>query len=187
MLALGIPPNALMALLLASLMVHGITPGPLLMTQHPEVFWGVIASMYIGNAMLVILNLPLVGLWVKILKIPYRVLMPLILLCCLIGAYAAGNSCMDVVVMVFFGILGYVLRRLGYELAPLILALVLGPLMEINFRNALTLSEGRLMIFVTKPISLTLLIISALLLLSASVSAVSKARAKMIDESGGGD
>ena len=187
MLALGIPPNALMALLLASLMVHGITPGPLLMTQHPEVFWGVIASMYIGNAMLVILNLPLVGLWVKILKIPYRVLMPLILLCCLIGAYAAGNSCMDVVVMVFFGILGYVLRRLGYELAPLILALVLGPLMEIHFRNALTISEGSLIIFVTKPISLTLLILSVLLLLSATFSAISKARTRMVGESGGGD
>jgi putative tricarboxylic transport membrane protein len=187
MLALGIPPNALMALLLASLMVHGVTPGPLLMTQHPEVFWGVIASMYVGNIMLVILNLPLVGLWVKILKIPYRVLMPLILLCCLIGAYAAGNAYMDVAVMVFFGIIGYVLRRLGYELAPLILALVLGPLMEINFRNALTISDGSLMIFVTKPISLTLLIISALLLLSASFSAISKARTRTIEEFGGGD
>jgi putative tricarboxylic transport membrane protein len=187
MLALGIPPNALMALLLAALMVHGVTPGPLLMTQHPEVFWGVIASMYVGNAMLVVLNLPLVGLWVKILKIPYRVLMPLILLCCLIGAYATGNNHIDIAVMVFFGLIGYVLRRLGFELAPLILALVLGPLMEINFRNALTISDGSLMVFITKPISATLLVISALLLVSAGFSAFRKAKGRMIEETGGGD
>jgi putative tricarboxylic transport membrane protein len=187
MLALGIPPNALMALLLAALMVHGVTPGPLLMTQHPEIFWGVIASMYVGNVMLVILNLPLVGLWVKILKIPYRMLMPLILLCCLIGAYATAGSYMDIVVMIFFGVVGYILRRLNYELAPLILALVLGPLMEINFRNALTISDGSLTVFVTHPIALTFLIISALLLLSSGFSAFRKAKDRMAKEAGTGD
>jgi putative tricarboxylic transport membrane protein len=187
MLALGIPPNAIMALLLAALIVHGVTPGPLLMVQHPEIFWGVIASMYVGNIMLVILNLPLVGLWVQVLKIPYRMLMPLILLCCLIGAYSTGNNAMDVVIMIIFGVVGCVLRRAGYELAPLILALVLGPLLETNFRNALTISDGNPMIFLTKPISATFLVISALLLLSTGLSTYRRAKARIVEETGGED
>jgi putative tricarboxylic transport membrane protein len=187
MMALGIPPNAIMAILLAALIVHGVTPGPLLMNQHPEIFWGVIASMYMGNIMLVILNLPLLGLWVKILKVPYRMLMPLILLCCLIGAYSTGNNTMDVVIMIIFGVIGYVLRKVGYELAPLILALVLGPLMETNFRNSLTLSDGSLLIFLTRPISVTFLAISALLLLSTGFSSYKKTKARIIKEAGRGD
>jgi putative tricarboxylic transport membrane protein len=187
MMALGIPPNAIMALLLAALIVHGVTPGPLLMSQHPEIFWGVIASMYLGNAMLLLLNLPLVGLWVKVLKIPYRILMPIILLCCLIGAYSTGNNTIDVVVMVVFGLVGYGLRRAGYELAPLILALVLAPLIETNFRNALTISDGSLAIFVTKPISAVFLVISALLLLSTGLSAFHKAKARIAEEAGEDD
>jgi putative tricarboxylic transport membrane protein len=187
MMALGIPPNAIMAILLAALIVHGVTPGPLLMSQHPEIFWGVIASMYMGNIMLVILNLPLLGLWVKILKVPYRMLMPLILLCCLIGAYSTGNNTMDVVIMIIFGVIGYVLRKVGYELAPLILALVLGPLMETNFRNSLTLSDGSLLIFLTRPISVTFLAISALLLLSTGFSSYKKTKARIIKEAGRGD
>jgi putative tricarboxylic transport membrane protein len=187
MMALGIPPNAIMAILLAALIVHGVTPGPLLMSQHPEIFWGVIASMYVGNIMLVILNLPLIGLWVKILKVPYRMLMPLILLCCLIGAYSTGNNAMDVVIMIIFGVVGYVLRKAGYELAPLILALVLGPLMETNFRNSLTLSDGSLLIFLTRPISVSFLAISALLLLSTGFSSYKKTKTRIIEEAGSGD
>jgi putative tricarboxylic transport membrane protein len=187
MMALGIPPNAIMAILLAALIVHGVTPGPLLMSQHPEIFWGVIASMYVGNIMLVILNLPLIGLWVKILKVPYRMLMPLILLCCLIGAYSTGNNAMDVVIMIIFGVVGYVLRKAGYELAPLILALVLGPLMETNFRNSLTLSDGSLLIFLTRPISVSFLAISALLLLSTGFSSYRKTKTRIIEEAGRGD
>ena len=187
MMALGIPPNAIMAILLAALIVHGVTPGPLLMSQHPEIFWGVIASMYMGNIMLVILNLPLLGLWVKILKVPYRMLMPLILLCCLIGAYSTGNNAMDVVIMIIFGVVGYVLRKIGYELAPLILALILGPLMETNFRNSLTLSDGSLLIFLTRPISVTFLAISALLLLSTGFSSYKKTKARIIKEAGRGN
>ncbi len=128
LLALGIPPNVVMALLLGALMIHGVTPGPLLISQHPEVFWGTIASMYIGNIMLLLLNLPLIGLWVKVLKIPYRILMPLILLFCLIGSYSLSNNIWDVVVMVIFGMAGYSLRKFEYEEAPLLLAFILGPL-----------------------------------------------------------
>jgi putative tricarboxylic transport membrane protein len=187
MLALGIPPNPLMALLLGALIIHGIAPGPLLMAQHPDVFWGVIASMYMGNVMLLILNLPLIGMWVKVLKVPYRMLMPLILLCCLIGSYATGCNTMDVVIMVIFGIIGFILRKNGYELAPFILAMVLGPLMETNFRNALIISEGSFMIFLTKPISATLLAIAALLLLSTGFSTYRRAKARIIEEAGTGD
>jgi putative tricarboxylic transport membrane protein len=124
---------------------------------------------------------------VKILKVPYRMLMPLILLCCLIGAYSTGNNTMDVVIMIIFGVIGYVLRKVGYELAPLILALVLGPLMETNFRNSLTLSDGSLLIFLTRPISVTFLAISALLLLSTGFSSYKKTKARIIKEAGRGD
>jgi putative tricarboxylic transport membrane protein len=187
MMALGIPPNAIMALLLAALIIHGVTPGPLLMKEHPEIFWGVIASMYMGNFLLLVLNLPLVGLWVKILKVPYRMLMPLILLCCLIGAYATNSNVMDIVVMIIFGIVGYVLRKAGYEVAPLILALVLGPLMEKNFRNSLTISDGSILIFFTRPISITFLIISVLLLLSTGFSSYRKTKTRIAEETGGDD
>ena len=183
LLALGIPPTAIMAVLLGALVIHGITPGPLLLSQHRDIFWGVIASMYIGNVMLLGLNLPLIGLWVKVLKIPYKLLMPLILLCCLIGSYAESSSGMSIVIMVIFGFVGYILRRLRYEAAPLILAFILGPIMETNFRTALIISDGSLSIFFTKPISLTLLVISALLFMSTGFTAYRKAKAKVIDES----
>jgi len=187
MLALGIPPNPLMALLLGALIIHGITPGPLLMAQHPDIFWGVIASMYMGNVMLLILNLPLIGMWVKVLKVPYRMLMPLILLCCLIGSYATSCNRTDIIIMVVFGVLGYVLRKNGYELAPFVLAMVLGPLLETNFRNALILSEGSFMIFITKPISVTLLCIAALLLISTGFSSYRRTKTRIIEEAGTGD
>jgi len=187
LLALGIPPNPVMGLLLGALIIHGITPGPLLLTQHPEIFWGVIASMYVGNVMLLLLNLPLIGIWVKVLKVPYRMLMPLILLCCLIGAYATSNNAVDVVIMIIFGIAGYVLRKLQYELAPLILAMILGPLAETNFRASLILSDGSLLIFLQKPISAVILCISALLLLSTGLSAYRKTKTRMIEEAGADD
>lgn len=187
MLAMGIPSNPLMALLLGALIIHGINPGPLLVAQHPDVFWGVIASMYAGNVMLLILNLPLVGMWIKVLKVPYKLLMPLILLCCLIGSYATGNNAMDIVVMVVFGVIGYILRKNKYESAPFVLALVLGPLMETNFRNALIISDGSFMIFLTKPISAVVLTISALVLLSTCFSTYNKTKTRIIKEAGTGD
>jgi len=187
LLALGIPPNAIMGLLLGALIIHGVTPGPLLVSQHPEIFWGVIASMYLGNVMLVLLNLPLIGLWVRVLKVPYRMLMPLILLCCVIGAYATNNNTTDLVVMIIFGIVGYILRKLQYELAPFLLAMILGPLLETNFRNALRMSDGSFMIFVQKPISAVILGISALLIISTGFSTYRKTKMRMIKEAGPDD
>lgn len=187
MLALGIPPNPIMALLLGALIIHGVNPGPLLVSQHPDIFWGVIASMYVGNAMLLVLNLPLVGMWIKILKVPYRLLMPLILLCCLVGSFATNNNVMDIVIMIAFGVIGYILRKNEFELAPFVLALILGPLMEKNFRNALIISDGSFMIFLTKPITATVLGISALILLSTCFSSYKKTKKRVIEEAGTGD
>jgi putative tricarboxylic transport membrane protein len=166
LLTLGIPPNVVMALLLGAFIVHGLQPGPLLMVQNPGVFWGIVASMYIGNVMLLILNLPLVGLWVQVLKVPYRILFPLILLFCLIGVYSISNAIFDLYVMIAFGVLGYLMRKFGYEPAPLVLAFVLGPLMENNLRKALIISDGSFSIFVARPISLTCLVIALAILLS---------------------
>jgi putative tricarboxylic transport membrane protein len=166
LLTLGIPPNVVMALLLGAFIVHGLQPGPLLMVQNPGVFWGIVASMYIGNVMLLILNLPLVGLWVQVLKVPYRILFPLILLFCLIGVYSISNAIFDLYVMIAFGVLGYLMRKFGYEPAPLVLAFVLGPLMENNLRKALIISDGSFSIFVARPISLTCLVIAVAILLS---------------------
>ncbi|OPY66574.1 MAG: Tripartite tricarboxylate transporter TctA family protein [Syntrophorhabdaceae bacterium PtaU1.Bin034] len=181
LLALGIPPNAIMGLLLGALIIHGISPGPLLVAEHPEIFWGVIASMYIGNVMLVLLNLPLISLWVRVLKVPYRILMPVILLCCLIGAYASNNMALDIVAMLIFGILGYALRKLDYEPAPFLLAMVLGPILETNFRNALKMSDGSLLIFVQKPISAVILGICVLLFLSTGLSSYRKTKTRIIE------
>lgn len=165
--SLGIPSNVIMALLLGALMIHGVRPGPLLIMEHPEIFWGTVASMYVGNIMLLILNLPLIGLWVKILKIPYRVLFPLILLFCLIGSYSINYNVFDIFVMIFFGLVGLGFRYLDYEPAPLVLAFVLGPMLEQNLRQALILSDGSPAIFVTKPLSAACLAVSAFLLFSA--------------------
>jgi putative tricarboxylic transport membrane protein len=187
MMAFGIPSNPVMALLLSALIIHGINPGPLLMTQHSDIFWGVIASMYMGNIMLLILNLPLIGMWIKVLKVPYRMLMPLILLCCLIGSYAAGSSTTDIIIMVIFGIIGYTLRNNGYEAAPFVLAMILGPLMEKNFRNALIISDGSFMIFLTKPIAAVVLAISVLILLSTGLSSYKKTKTRIINEAGTGE
>ena len=179
LLAMGIPSNLVMALLLGALMIHGVTPGPRLITQRPDIFWGVIASMYLGNAMLVVLNLPLVGLWVKVLKIPYRILMPLILLFCLIGAYSLNNNVVELIIMIVFGVAGYCLRRLGYEEAPMVLAFVLGPLLERSFRQSLIMSDGSFMIFLQKPLSAISLVVSALLIISSGFSYYQKTKEKI--------
>ena len=163
MLSLGIPSNAVTALLLGALIIHGVQPGPMLMTQHPEIFWGVIASMYLGNVILLILNLPLIGLWVQFLRIPYHVLFPLILLLCVVGTYAANENVFDVWIMIGFGVLGFVLTKLEYELAPFILALVLGPLFEQSLRQSLIMSSDSPLIFFTRPISAGLLALTLVL------------------------
>lgn len=153
LLSLGLPFSAMLALLLAALMIHGIQPGPLLMVQRPEIFWGIMASMYIGNIALLILNLPLVGIWVSILRIPLHVLIPCIVLYAMIGSYSVRNSTFDLWMLCAFGVLGYVLRKLGFDLAPMVLAVVLGPMIEKYFREALFMSRGNLDIFVASPIS----------------------------------
>ena len=180
LMALGIPQSVVMGLMLGALMIHGVTPGPLLITQHPQIFWGVIASMYIGNVMLLLLNLPLIGFWVKILEVPYRYLMPLVLLFCLIGAYSINYNAADVIIMIIFGIVGYILRKCEYEMAPLILAFILGPLIETAFRLSMLMSDGALSIFFERPISAAALGITALLLISSGFSTYRRAKARLI-------
>jgi putative tricarboxylic transport membrane protein len=151
LMTLGIPPNVIMAMLLGAFMIHGVTPGPLMMKQNPGIFWGVITSMYIGNGMLLVLNLPLIGMWVQVLKVPYKILFPLILLFCLIGVYSVNNAVFDIYIMLIFGIMGYLMKKFEYEGAPLVLAFVLGPLMENNLRKSLIISQGDFSIFFTRP------------------------------------
>lgn len=181
LLSLGIPPNVVMAMLFSAMIIHGIQPGPLLMKTSPDLFWGLVASMYLGNTLLVLLNLPLIGIWVQLLKIPYRILMPLILLFCLIGSYSLNNSTFDVTIMILFGCLGYLMRKFGYEGAPLVLAFVMGPLLENNLRQSLLMSGGSFTIFVNRPISAATLAIAFLLLLSNLIPSLKKQR-KQFDE-----
>jgi putative tricarboxylic transport membrane protein len=164
LLTLGIPSNVVMAILLGAMMIHGITPGPNLIHEHPQVFWGVIISMYIGNAMLLVLNLPLIGMWVQVLKVPYGLLFPLILLFCLIGAYSLSFATFDILVMIVFGIIGYLMKKTDYEGAPLILALVLGNLFENALRQSLMLSDGSFRIFFNRPIAAVFIWIAIALL-----------------------
>ena len=166
LLTLGIPPNVVMAMLLGAFMIHGVTPGPLMMKQNPGIFWGVIVSMYIGNFMLLVLNLPLIGMWVQVLKVPYKILFPLILLFCLIGVYSVSNAVFDIYIMIVFGIVGYLMKKFDYEGAPLVLAFVLGPLMENNLRKSLIMSQGDFSIFFTRPLAAASLIIALFLLIS---------------------
>jgi putative tricarboxylic transport membrane protein len=165
LMVLGIPPNVVMALLLGAFVINGLQPGPLLMVQNPGLFWGIVASMYIGNVMLLVLNLPLVGIWVRLLRVPYNILFPLILLLTIVGVYASSNAIFDVYVMIGFGILGYLMRKFSYEPAPLVLGFVLGPMLENNLRKALIASQGDVSIFVLRPISATCLALAALLIL----------------------
>jgi putative tricarboxylic transport membrane protein len=165
MFSLGIPPNAVMAVLLGALMIHGVQPGPQFIASHPDLFWGVVASMYIGNVMLLILNLPLIPLWVQILKVPYSLLFSLILLFCLIGTYTINNNSGDIMVMVLFGFVGYLVKKYRYEVSPLILAFVLGPILEKNVRQALIISRGSFAVFFTHPISMAFFAVAMLLLI----------------------
>jgi len=171
MLALGVPSGPIPAVMLAALMVHGIAPGPMLMTEQPNLFWGFVASMYIGNAMLLVLNLPLVGLLVNLLRIPYAYLYPLILVFCVLGVYAVNQSSVDVWIMIAMGGLGYLLRKFDFEVAPVVLGLVLLPMLEVSLRQSLALSAGDWSIFVTRPIAAGLIGASFLLALLALVSA----------------
>ena len=158
LLSLGIPPNVVMAVLFGGLLIHGIQPGPLLIRSHPEIFWGVVMSMYIGNVMLLALNLPLIGMWVKILKVPYAILFPLILLFCLIGVYSVNNSVLDIYLMILFGVVGYLMRKFDFEPAPMALAYVLSPLLETSLRQSLNISGGSFVIFFSRPISLVCMV-----------------------------
>jgi putative tricarboxylic transport membrane protein len=166
LMALGIPFTPAMAVVMAVLLIHGITPGPLLMSENPDLFWGVIASMYIGNFMLLVFNLPLVGVFASIIRAPLYLLMPIVLLLCLVGVYSVNNSILDIWLMTGFGLLGYLLRRLRYDLAPLVLALILGPMMERSFREAMMISRGDLSVFVSRPISGTILLVGAIVLVA---------------------
>jgi len=185
MLTLGIPSNAVMALMVGAMIIQGIQPGPEVMTKKPDLFWGMIASMWIGNAMLVIINLPMIGIWVKLLTVPYRFLAPAILLFCCIGAYSLQNSTFHVMQVAVFGVLGYIFVRLGCEGAPFLLGLVLGPQMEEYFRRAMLLSRGDAMVFLQRPISLGLLITTALLLLLMAIPSFKKARKEAFVEEEG--
>ena len=176
LLTLGIPTTATMAIRLGALVIYGTKPGPMLIQEHPGLFWGVVASMYMGNFMLLVLNLPLIGLWVKVLKVPYPILFPLILLFCLIGAYSLNNSTAQVLFMVFFGLLGYLFKKFQYEAAPLVLAFVLGPMLEKALRRSLLHSSGDPSVFFTRPISAVLLSIAFVLLIFPLIPKLKKKR-----------
>jgi len=165
MLALGVPSGPIPAVMMAAMMVHGVSPGPMLIQQQPELFWGVIASMYVGNFVLLILNLPLVGLFVNLLRIPYPLLYPAILVFSVVGVYAVNGSVVDVWIMAVMGALGYLLRKLDFETAPIVLGLVLAPMLEMSLRQSLALSSGSYAVFVTRPIAATMLGIGLAVLL----------------------
>jgi putative tricarboxylic transport membrane protein len=178
LLTLGIPPNAVMALMVGAMTIHNIQPGPQVMTSNPELFWGLIASMWIGNAMLVILNLPLIGMWIKLLTVPYRWLFPAIVLFCAIGVYSTNNNTFDIWMVAPSVSMGYVFIKLGLEPAPLLLGFILGPMMEENLRRALLLSRGDWSVFVTRPLSAGLLAAAALLLVIVLLPAVDQEQAR---------
>jgi len=182
LLTLGIPPNAVMALMVGAMTIHGIVPGPQVMTKQPELFWGMIASMWVGNLMLVVINLPLVGLWVTLLRVPYRLLYPSILVFCAIGIYSINNSPFDVVMAAIFGMIGYWLIKHDFEPAPMLLGFVLGPLMEENLRRAMLTAGGDVSVFFTRPISGGLLLLSAVLLVLAALPMIRKKREVLVVE-----
>jgi TctA family transporter len=182
LLTLGIPSNAVMALMVGAMTIHSIQPGPQVMTSNPQLFWGLIASMWIGNLMLVVLNLPMIGLWVKLLRVPYRLLYPAILLFCCIGVYSLNNNVFDVLMTVVFGVLGWVFVKFECEPAPLLLGFILGPLMEENLRRALLLSRGDPTVFFTRPLSLGMLVAAGLLLLIIVLPTVRRKREEAFHE-----
>ena len=176
MLTLGIPSNAIMALMIGAMMIQGIAPGPQVMTERPQLFWGMIASMWVGNAMLVVLNLPLIGMWIKLLTVPYRILFPSILLFCTIGVYSVQNSAFDSILTALFGLFGYICVKTESEPAPMLLGYILGPLMEENLRRAMLLSRGDPVVFFQRPISAVMLVFAILLLLIIILPNVRKTR-----------
>ncbi|MBZ0133885.1 MAG: tripartite tricarboxylate transporter permease [Rhodocyclaceae bacterium] len=182
MLTLGIPPNPVMALMVGAMIIHNIQPGPQVMTSNPALFWGLIASMWVGNLMLVVLNLPLIGIWIKLLTVPYRLLYPAILLFCCIGAYSINNSSVDVLLTALFGLLGYVFLKLECEPAPLLLGFILGPMMEENLRRAMLLANGSPTVFVTRPLCLTMLLAAVVLLLLIIAPAIRRRREEAFQE-----
>jgi putative tricarboxylic transport membrane protein len=182
LLTLGIPPNAVMALMVGAMTIHGIVPGPQVMTKQPELFWGMIASMWIGNLMLIIINLPLVGVWVTLLRVPYRLLFPSIIVFCCIGIYSINNSPTDVMISAMYGVVGYWLIKHDFEAAPMLLGFVLGPLMEENLRRAMLIARGDATVFFTRPISGGLLAIAILLLILAVLPMIRKRREEVFVE-----
>jgi putative tricarboxylic transport membrane protein len=182
LLTLGIPPNAVMALMVGAMTIHGIIPGPQVMTKNPTLFWGMIASMWVGNLMLLIINLPLVGMWVRLLKVPYRLLFPAILMFCCIGIYSINSLPTDVMFIGLFGFVGYMLIKFGFEPAPMLLGFVLGKLMEENLRRALIISRGDMMTFIDRPISAGLLAVAAILLVIALLPSIRKGRDEVFTE-----
>ena len=182
MLTLGIPSNPVMALMVGAMIIQGIQPGPSVITEQPGLFWGIIVSMWIGNLFLVVLNLPMIGLWVRIIMVPYRFLYPAILVFCAIGAFSLNNSVFDIYLMALFGLLGYVFSKLDCEPAPMLLAFILGPLMEEYLRRAMLMSRGDPMVFLRRPISATLLVIALLAMLLVFIPAFSKTREEALGE-----
>jgi putative tricarboxylic transport membrane protein len=182
LLTLGIPPNPVMALMIGAMMIHGIQPGPQVMLKQPDLFWGLVASMWIGNLMLVVINLPMIGIWVRLLALPYRMLFPAIMLFCCIGVYSLNNSMFEVGLTALFGLIGYFFLKVGCEPAPLLLGFILGPLMEENLRRALLLAHGDATVFFTRPLSLALLLLAAFLLLIVVLPAVKSVREKAFQE-----
>jgi putative tricarboxylic transport membrane protein len=182
LLTLGIPSNAVMALMVGALMIQGVSPGPQLLTEHPTLFWGVIASMWIGNAMLVVLNLPLIGIWIRLLSAPYRLLFPAIVLVCCIGAYSLGNSSFEILIVAAFGVLGYLFFVLNCEPAPFLLGFILGPMFEEYLRRAMLVARGDSLEIVTRPISAVLLLMTAALLLVILMPSVRRLRGHAFQE-----
>ncbi|MBB3951916.1 tripartite tricarboxylate transporter permease [Aureimonas jatrophae] len=182
LLTLGIPPNAVMALMVGAMTIHGIVPGPLVMTNSPDLFWGMIASMWIGNLLLLVINLPMIGMWVRLLKVPYQLMFPAILMFCCIGIFSINSEPVQVLMIAVFGVVGYLISKLGFEPAPLLLGFVLGRLMEENFRRALLMSRGDLTTFVENPISAGLLLISVALLVISLLPSLRRSRDEVFQE-----
>jgi len=181
---LGIPANSVIAVLLGAFMIHGLQPGPMFITKYPDVFWATIVSMYLGNAMLLVLNLPLIPLWIKVLKVPYTILFPLILVFCLIGVYSLNFSQVEISLMIGFGVLGYLMKKYKFEMPPLVLALVLGPMIESNLRLSLLMSQGDPTTFLRRPLSAAFMIISIVLIVLSMVPSLQKRRAALKEKLG---
>ena len=182
MLTLGIPSNPVMALMIGAMIIQGIQPGPSVMTEQPALFWGIVVSMWVGNVMLLVLNLPLIGLWVKMISVPYHYLYPAILVFCAIGTFSLSNNAFDVYLMAVFGFLGYLFHKFGCEPAPMMLGFILGPMMEEFLRRALLLSKGDPMVLVTRPISGVMLGVALVLLFIVLTPALRKKRAEAFQE-----